>query len=172
MRTLTESREEFNPTMNPYTAIIVQTEHFRFSDEFFIQNGLICPKDRIKYTPPSWVGAENSPYFMASCKRPEKPIKTREERIPEINSKERYLICDDYSNDGETFEIAIIRLMEAGVKLENIWGITQEGNKEHKGIVLNKGIDWHEYRLKREGITRLVLENLGFTYPSFPAKNL
>ena len=165
MKTISNSREEFNSAMNPYVAVIVQTEHEPFLDEFFSGNGLILPDGRINYTPPAWVGVEYSAYFMGAYGG-EKPEKWREEKIPEINPFEKYLICDDYSNEGETFEVAMMRLVEKGVKLDNIWCISRGGNKEIKAIILDKGTEWHKYRLRQKNLIRMTLENLGFAFPS------
>lgn len=166
MKTLSNSREEFNSIMNPYAAMVVQKEQQPFSEDFFINNKLIPPGNRISYVPPPWVGAEYSSYFMAAYGREEKPEKWREEKIPEINPFEKYLICDDYSSSGETFEVAMTRLVEGGVKLENIWCISQGGNKELKAVILDKGIEWHRYRLRQGGLMRKILGELGFVFPS------
>ncbi len=165
MKTVSNSRNEFNSAMNPYVAMIVQTEHEPFSDKFFSGNRLILPEGRINYTPPPWAGVEYSAYFMGAYGQG-KPEKAREEIIPVINPLEKYLICDDYSNDGETFEVAIIRLVERGVKLENIWCISRGGNKDLKAILLGKGLDWHNYRLEQNGFMRKILGELGFVFPS------
>ncbi|MBW2973940.1 hypothetical protein KY346_06145 [Candidatus Woesearchaeota archaeon] len=167
MRELTESREEFNQRMQSYIAMIIQTEYKPFSDDFFIENGLNVPNSRIAYTPPSWTGAEYSPSFISVYGTDEKPEEWREEIVPDIVSSERYLICDDYSDEGETFEIAMIRLVQQGVKLEDIWCISRDGNSDiEKKIVLDTAFEWHQYRKKRKGLTRIILEELGFEFPS------
>ncbi len=166
MRRILESRNEFNSTMNPYTAMIIQTEHFPFIDEFFSSMKLILPTKRILYTPPSWVGASYSPDFMATYKTQDKPKRLRDEEIPELNHQGRYLLCDDYLCTGETFEIAMVRLIERGVNLNNIWGITM-GNAETKEASLEKGIEWHKYRLRqKDSLSRTILHEMGFAFPT------
>jgi hypothetical protein len=153
--------------MNPYTAIIIQTEHKPFSRDFFVSIGLIPPSEKIYYIPPTWVGAEYFSEFFATYGRKERPKKWREETILETNPFNRYLICDNDSCYGETFEVTMIRLVERRVKLENIWCISQDGNSEiRRTPILDKGIEWYNYRLRNKKPLRAALENLGFTYPS------
>jgi hypothetical protein len=172
MKSISESREEFNSTMNPYNAMIIQTEHYPFSENFFFKNKLVLPNKRVAYTPPMWAGVEYMPYFIPMYEGKEKPERWREEKIATINSLEKYLICDDYSNEGETFEIAMIRLVEKGVKLEDIWCITQKGNKEMKGdIILDKGIEWHNYFIRQDGFIRKILKEYGIIVPSLIIEN-
>jgi hypothetical protein len=167
MRELTESRTEFNSIMQSYIAMIVQTEYEPFSEDFFIENGLNTPEDRVNYVPPPWAGAAFSPSFFSVYGRDEKPRRWREEMIPEINQSKKYLICDDYSANGQTLDIAIIRLVQQGVKIEDIWGITIKGNTEIKNkVVLEKGIEWRNYRKRQICPTRVALEELGFVFPS------
>jgi len=165
MKTITESREEFNSTMDPYVALVIKTEHKPFTDEFFKKNGLIVPSSRVYYVPPPWVGAEFSPHFIAVYGRDDRPDKWREETIPQIKPMEKYLLCDDYSSDGETLEIAIIRLMESGVNPDYIWCLTHANFEMKKGPVLDRSLAWHHYRLRQNGLTRIILEDLGFKYP-------
>ena len=173
MRTLSESREEFNSEMKKYIAMIIQTEHMPFSRDFFMEKGLPVPICKVYYTPPSWVGVEYSPSFCSVLVTDKKPKKSREEVIPEIKPSDKYLICDDYSNEGETFEIAMLRLVQNGVNIDNIWAISRDGNSEMtKRIVLDKGREWHKYRLRRNGTTRLMMKELGFQFPSLDLENI
>gem|GEM_PF-4855483 len=173
MRTLSESKEEFNSEMSKYIAMVVQTEHKPFSRAFFVENGLSVPVRKIYYTPPPWVGAEYTASFISHYNKDKKPKKWREEVIPGINSNDKYLICDDYANDGETFEIAILRLVRNGVKIENIWALSRGGNAEiAEKIILDKGIEWHNYRLRRNGTTRMMMNELGFKLPSIDLENI
>jgi len=170
MREIIESRKEFNSSMKPYIAMIVQTEQYPFSNDFFTENGLILPKKRVNYTPPPWVGVNYSVHFVAAYGRNVKPTKSREEIIPKINPSSKYLICDDYSAGGNTLEIAAIRLVEHGVKIDNIWGITQKGNSEIKDrVVLDRAIEWHNYQKRSPHMRKAMLEDLGFVHPSLDA---
>lgn len=173
MRTVSESREEFNSEMSKYIAMVIRTEYEPFSRDFFIENGLSVPVCKIYYTPPSWVGAEYSPSFVSVQGTNRKPKKSREEVIPKIKPDDKYLICDDYSNEGETFEIAMLRLVQNGVDIDNIWAISRNGNAEiTKRIILDKGREWHKYRLRRNGTTRLMMKELGFQFPSLDLENM
>jgi len=95
----------------------------------------------------------------------------RQEKIPVFDPRKKYLICDDYSNTGDTIEIAIIRLLEQDVGLDNIWGFTLHGNNEvgYQGDqILDKGIEWHKYHLRQISPFRQALQELGFKFPQFP----
>ncbi len=166
MKTINQSREEFNSTMNPYTLMVVQTEHTHFSDEGFRNKGLICPSERVAYTPPLWTGVSYGLEAVTLYLRGEKPLRMREEKIPVINSLGKYLICDDYSSSGQTFEIAMVRLVEAGVWMNNIWCITSHGNEEQSSPILDKGIEWHKYMNAHENILKSILKRDGFKFPS------
>lgn len=167
IRSLSESREEFNTTMQLYTAVIVQTDHIGFSNDFFTGRGLILPTKRVEYTPPPWAGADYMPYFLGAYgKLDVKPKISREEIIPQLDALDKYLICDDYVSNGETFEIAMIRLTDQGVGLENIWCLSNDGFEQQNFASLDKAIKWHEYRVKRKSPYRMMLRNLGFEFPS------
>ncbi len=176
MKTIAESRQEFNSVMQNYIALIIQREFRPFSDEFFIKNGLLLPQERVKYTPPPWTGVEHLNNFFAEYNYPVKTWKTREEIIPFIDSFGKYLICDDYISSGETIEVAMIALTTRGVRLENIWGISQQGSNDNykngnyencEFPNLDKGIEWHNYKMRNLRLTvRLPLEEMGFVFPS------
>jgi len=170
MRTIDESRAEFNAEMQEYTAMIVHTEHLPFSDAFFREHELLAPSKRRDYTPPPWAGAVYAPKFIGRCgKGGAASEKLREEVIPEITPGGKYLVCDDYSNAGETFEIAMIRLLQREVHLKNIWCVTGKGTAEiHDKVVLEQGSSWLEYRKRQKGLIRMVLEDLGFVFPVAP----
>jgi hypothetical protein len=165
MRTLNEAREEFNSRMNSYFALIIETDRGYFSDESFLRSKLNLPAKRLSYIPPAWAGAEFSAEFVASYRK-NSPEKTREEIIPENIEQGNYLICDDFVNDGETFEIAFVRLVEGGIKLENIWAVSARGTSRQTGIaLLDTAKKWHEYFISRTSLNRKILETLGLNLP-------
>jgi len=166
MKTVSQSREEFNSTMNPYVAMIVQTEHYPFSDDsFFNKKGLILPIKRILYTPPVWTGIEYMNMTLDFLLHNKKPQKWRAEVIPALDS-EKYLICDDACGEGNTFEVAMVRLAENGIRLENIWCISQEGCRGQREPLLDKGHEWHKYHIKEGRLYARLLESTGFDFPS------
>ena len=164
MRAWIESRMQFNSEMNPYTAVIVQTEHFHFSDEFFQENDLICPQQRIKYIPPSWVGVRYFSEFVENYKNKDILEIPRKEEIPVINPFAKYLICDDYIDEGNTMEIAMERLLKAGVKQKNIWGIIRE--RGDPLIILDNCLGFYRsirmFRNCHGAKRRNLLKSLGF----------
>lgn len=168
MRELAQAREEFNSGMKDYTAMIVQTEHYPFSNNFFLKNNLILPNKIINYTPPAWVGVEYMDIVLDAVCNNKKPKKWREEIMPDLDS-EKYLICDDACGEGNTFEIAMVRLVERDIRLENIWCIAQEGNREQREPLLEKGIEWHKYNI-REGNLATILKWSGFNFPPLTIK--
>ncbi len=172
MRLLPESRQDFNETMSPYTAVIVKTFPTQPNDEFFRSLGLRLPRKRTEYTPPSWVGPTYTSDVLEFYKTGFRGM--RKEQIPFCDPLDKYLLCDDYCCTGETLEIAMIRLMEQGVKLDNLWVFTLHGNSEIKDRVniLETGREWHNYHLRHISTSRRVLEELGFKFPEFPVQKI
>lgn len=172
MRTIEQSRTEFNTSMDPYCAVIIQTEYKPFTNDFFNENDLAIPASRIEYTPPAWVGAEYMPLFSASYGRKAIYEKTRDEKIPRLPLLRNYLICDDYVSDGETLEIAMLRFVERGIKMKNIWCISYRGTaKQSEIVLLDNGLAWHNYRIERRGLARTTLEAIGFKMPKLEIPN-
>lgn len=190
MRKLRDSRTEFNRLMIPYIALIVQKDHVPFSDNFFDACLLVRPKVKVEYTPPSWAGATYSVDFALSYQRDINPRKWRDESVPEIDSRDKYLVCDDYVSSGETFANAISALVKKGVDVRNIWCFSKKGNEEtlrarerkegfgakegplETTALLDESSEWLNYRRnypQERSAPMVVLMEKGFVYPSMKA---
>ncbi len=120
LRRLRSSALEFNTTMHPFIVIMVELKDkmFKNLENYFSAHSLHWPDEILSYTPPSFVGAR---FSRANLKSYPSGTNLRNEIIPKIDPDKNYLICDDYADFGNTFEMAIIRLIEQGAELNNIW---------------------------------------------------
>jgi hypothetical protein len=164
MRTAEQSREEFNQSMVPYTAVIVQTEYHQFTDEYFATLGLVAPQARLKYIPPAWIGVRYLDQIIADF--PREPRGVRIESIPQVIPSGNFLVCDTYANEGETMEIAMLRLVEQGIESRTIWGLTTETAERRHIPTLETALEWCFYRRRQRNLMRRVMRDLGITLPS------
>jgi hypothetical protein len=164
LRSIDESREEFNRVMQPYNQIIILNSGRKVDLSPW---GIGTPQENLFYMPPYWVG----PDAYSNCIRKSRGDQSglREESIPEIkNVHENYLICDDYFSEGCTIELAAIRLLEAGINPERIWIFLNEANLHWKDKPrLDTLVALHKYLRTVQRLNRNLVTSLGVERPSF-----
>jgi hypothetical protein len=119
------------------------------------------PQETLFYMPPYWAG----PMSIVDCGRPSRGESLeglRQESIPKIKEKyANYLICDDYLSEGDTMEIAAIRLMEAGANPELIW-VYLTNAKDHWGDrpILDSLVAFHKLLKGKDRFNKNMLQNV------------
>jgi len=163
LRTIVESQYEFNNIMQPYIQVNVMTSGAKINLQGL---GIGSPEKTLFYTPPYWVGPE-SVRLCQIAEEGEDIKRFRKEVIPSLKEPYgNYLVCDDYLSEGDTMEIATIRLLEAGVNPESIWVFLKKANRHKTKSPLLDSLLALNLRLKETFRSRrMLVECTGLSPP-------